>query len=270
MNIPNRPMSGFEKFNIKTTSASSINEFVSYRSKFVLRKIFNYNFASNPAMERGNVSELGAQMILESTATEEEAIDFALQKFDEKCTPDMKDYQSERLTIPHLIKGAVHEIKNHIGDLYSYQAKVEGVLHEYKFTGYTDFVLENKSTGEKIIVDLKTTKRTPSSLSPAHARQISLYSHALQCDAKLLYLVPHRKTDRKTKEVTYTTEGIWWELEDKQKHLDDCHEILKAMDMLLYNCNDRHEVAKMCYPDVSEWYWNTPDIIKARKKVWGV
>ena len=109
-------------------------------------------------MERGNVSELGAQMILESTATEEEAIDFALQKFDEKCTPDMKDYQSERLTIPHLIKGAVHEIKNHIGDLYSYQAKVEGVLHEYKFTGYTDFVLENKSTGEKIIVDLKTTR----------------------------------------------------------------------------------------------------------------
>ena len=83
MNIPNRPMSGFEKFNINSTSASSINEFVSYRSKFVLRKIFGYNFLSNPAMERGNVSELGAKLILESTATEEEAIDLALQKFDE-------------------------------------------------------------------------------------------------------------------------------------------------------------------------------------------
>ena len=154
MNIPNRPMSGFEKFNINSTSASSINEFVSYKPKFVLRKIFNYNFASNPAMERGNVSELGAQMILEQIATEEEAINLALQKFDEKCTPDMKDYDSERATIPHLIRGAVHEIKNHIGDLYSYQAKIEGVLHEYKYTGYTDFVLENKSTGEKVIVDL--------------------------------------------------------------------------------------------------------------------
>ena len=75
-------MSGFEKFNIKTASPSSINEFVSYRSKFVLRKIFNYNFASNPSMERGNVSELGTQMILEKTATEEEAINLALQKFD--------------------------------------------------------------------------------------------------------------------------------------------------------------------------------------------
>ena len=69
MNIPNRPMTGFEKFNINSTSASSINEFVSYKPKFVLRKIFNYNFASNPAMERGNVSELGAQMILEQIAT---------------------------------------------------------------------------------------------------------------------------------------------------------------------------------------------------------
>ena len=152
MNIPNRPMSGFEKFNIKTASPSSINEFVSYRSKFVLRKIFNYNFASNPSMERGNVSELGTQMILEQTATEEEAIKLALEKFDEKCTPDMKDYDSERATIPHLIRGAVHEIKNHIGDLYSYQAKIEGVLHEYKYMGYTDFVLENKSTGEKLLL----------------------------------------------------------------------------------------------------------------------
>ena len=42
------------------------------------------------------------------------------------------------------------------------------------------------------------------------------------------------------------------------------------MDMLLYKCNDKHEVAKMCYPDVSDWYWNSPEIIKARKEVWGV
>ena len=40
MNIPNRPMSGFEKFNIKSSSASSINEFVSYKKlKYHLEKL---------------------------------------------------------------------------------------------------------------------------------------------------------------------------------------------------------------------------------------
>ena len=58
--------------------------------------------------------------------------------------------------------------------------------------------------------------------------------------------------------------------EDKQKQINDSNEILKAMDKLLYNWNDKHEVAKMCYTDVCEWYWKTPDIIEARKGVWGV
>ena len=44
--------------------------FRGYVVDFIDVKIFNYNFASSPAMERGNVSELGAQMILESYRTQ--------------------------------------------------------------------------------------------------------------------------------------------------------------------------------------------------------
>jgi hypothetical protein len=92
----------------------------------------------------------------------------------------------------------------------------------------------------------------------------------MNCDAQLLYLIPHKKTDRKTKQVTYTSNAIWVEIEDKQKFLDSAVAILRAMDMLLYNCNDKFEVAKMFYPDVDDWTWNTPTLIEARKKVWGL
>jgi len=270
MIIPNRPMSGFEKFNLPIPSPSSINDFVGYRAKWCLRKIYGYNFPSNCAMERGTCSELGVKPILEGIVTENEGIEIALKKFDEKCNPDMKDYHEERATIPYLIKGAVHELKNKLGELYTYQAKVEGVLHEYKYYGYTDFVMENKSTGKKIIVDLKTTKRKPSKLASSHARQIALYSHALECEAVLLYLIPYRSTDRKTKQVSYRTEGVWYELEDKEKHLESAHQIIKTMDILLYNCNDKSEIAQMCFPNTDDFFWNEPKLIEARKKVWGV
>ena len=270
MIIPNRPAAGLEKYNIPVVSPSSINEFVGYRAKWCLRKIFGYNFPSNCTMERGTGAEKGVSPILEGLVTEDEGIEIALKYFDDKCNPDMKDYHEERATIPYLIRGAVKELKNKFGDLYTYQAKIEGVLHEYKYLGYTDFVFVDNSTGKKIIVDLKTTKKKPSKLASSHARQIALYSNALECDAVLLYIIPYRKTDKKTKQVARRTEGVWYELEDKEKHLKEAHEIMQAMDLLLYNCNDKYEVAKLCHPNTDDFFWDSPEIIAARKKVWGV
>ena len=60
------------------------------------------------------------------------------------------------------------------------------------------------------------------------------------------------------------------ELEDKKKFLDSAIQILKAMDLLFYNCNDKFEVAKMFYPDVDDWSWSSPKVIEARKKIWGM
>ena len=270
MIIPNRPAAGLEKYNIPVVSPSSINDFVSYRSKWCLRKIYGYDFPSNCAMERGTCTEKGVQPVLQDLITIDEGIELALKNFDKKCNPDMKDYHEERATIPYLIRGAVEELKNKLGDLYTYQAKIEGVLREYKFYGYTDFVFVDNSTGKKIIVDLKTTKKMPSKLASSHARQIALYSKALECDAILLYLIPYRKTDKKTKIVSRRTEGIWYELEDREKHLEEAYKIIRTMDTLLYNCNDKNEVADMCYPNVDDWFWDSPELIAARKKVWGV
>ena len=66
-------------------------------------------------MERGTCTEKGVQPILEGIATEDEGIELALKNFDKKCNPDMKNYHTERATIPYLIKGAVKEIQNNLG-----------------------------------------------------------------------------------------------------------------------------------------------------------
>ena len=239
MQRPNRPMSGFEKFQLSNPSPSTINDWISYRPKFVLRKIYGYtDFPTSCPMERGTQS---------------------------------KDYDAERATIPHLIRGAVKEIQNNYGKVLAFQTEVTGKLGEYTYRGFTDFILETEDK-KKIIVDLKTAKRTPFKLNSSHARQISLYANALECDAVLLYLIPHKKTDRKTKLVEYSTEGICWEIkpEDKKKYLDECLEVLRIMDTVLYNCNDKKDVADLCYPNVDDFYWSDSKIIEARKKVWGI
>ena len=273
MQRPNRPMSGLEKFGLDTVSPSTINEWISYRPRFVLRKIYGYkDLPTSCAMERGNQSEYAVKLILQDNVDTDEAIELALKNFDEACTPNMKDYDYERLCIPSIVMGTVKEINWNFGEIVSFQEEIKGKLSEYNYRGFTDFVLKDKQ-GNKCIVDLKTAKRKPSKLSSSHARQISLYSHALDCEAQLLYIVPHKQTDRKTKQVSIkSTEAIWWDItkEDKQKYLDECEEVLRVMDMVLYNCNDKKEVAELCYPNIDDFYWDSPQILKIRKEIWNV
>ena len=270
MIIPNKPMSGLEKFKLIPTSPSTINDFAKNPCKLILRKLFGYEFESNCAIERGNVTEEHLPAFLEGSITVEETVELAVKSFKSKCNLNMKDYDKELATIPCLVRGACNELHNKFGKLLEYQGKVKGNIDGYDCHGFTDFVFKEKNSDKKIIVDLKTTAKTPSKLNTAHARQISIYGKIMNCDAQLLYLIPSRKTDRKTKQVTYTSNAIWVELDDKQKFLDSTIDILKSMDLLLYNCNDKYEVAKMFYPDVDDWSWSSPKLIEARKKVWGL
>jgi hypothetical protein len=270
---PNRPMSGLEKFGLDTVSPSTINDWISYRPKFVIRKIYGYrDLPTSCAIERGNQSEYAVKLILQDKVDTDEAIERALKNFDNVCNPDMKDYDLEKKCIPAIVMGSVKEISSNFGEIISFQQEIKGELGGYTYRGFTDFVLKDDK-GNKCIVDLKTAKRKPYKLSSSHARQISLYSHALDCEAQLLYVVPHKQTDRKTKIVSVkSTEAIWWSIteKDKRSYLEECEEVLRVMDMVLYNCNDKKEVAEICYPNIDDFYWDSPQILKIRKEIWNV
>jgi len=81
---PNRPMSGLEKFGLDTVSPSTINEWISYRPRFVLRKIYGYkDLPTSCAMERGNQSEYAAKLILQDKMGADEAIGIAIKNLRE-------------------------------------------------------------------------------------------------------------------------------------------------------------------------------------------
>tara|TARA_R110000822_G_scaffold162974_1_gene303296 strand:+ start:21 stop:824 length:804 start_codon:yes stop_codon:yes gene_type:complete len=267
MIIPNKPMAGFEKHELSIPSPSSVNEFLTNRPMYVLRKLFGYKFSTEPPMERGTATEKYLPDVLNGKIDIDEAVSLSLKHFDKMCNPEMKKYHEEKAVIPYLVRGAYEELKNY-GKLVSYQEKIQGKINEYDYYGYTDFVFEKD--GKNIIVDLKTTTKKPYKLSSSHARQVSLYSNALQCDACLLYVIPYKVTDRKTKEITYRSEALWYEVEDKEKHINMTYEIIRNMDVFLYNCQDKYEVAKMCFPNSDDWSWNTEEKINARRKVWEV
>ena len=43
---------------------------------------------------------------------------------------------------------------------------------------------------------------------------------------------------------------------------------MKSMDLLLWNCEDKYQVANMCPPDLDDWIWDE-NLIKYRKEIWG-
>ena len=103
MQRPNRPMSGLEKFGLDTVSPSTINDWISYRPKFVIRKIYGYrDLPTSCAIERGNQSEYAVKLILQDKIDTDEAIEIAIKNFDNVCNPDMKDYDLEKNAFPQL------------------------------------------------------------------------------------------------------------------------------------------------------------------------
>ncbi len=81
MIIPNKPMSGLEKFKLNPTSPSTINDYAKNPCKLILRKLFAYQFESSCAITRGNVSEEHIPAYLEGAITVDEAVDFAVKSF---------------------------------------------------------------------------------------------------------------------------------------------------------------------------------------------
>ena len=41
------------------------------------------------------------------------------------------------------------------------------------------------------------------------------------------------------------------------------------MDLLLWNCEDKYQVANMCPPDADDWIWNDEQLVEYRKEIWG-
>ena len=261
MSIPNKPMSGFEKFGIPRVSPSQINNYSCRRSRWVIEKIFGKIVKAGASAYRGTYIEHGVKHFFDrdQLATGDlvaEAVDHGVKEFDKKCK-GMDKYTEERGYIEPCIRKGIEELRKF--NLMNFQLELHLDLNGYQVYGYSDFVFQGDVVSKRFVVDLKTTKRFPYKTNNQHCRQVSIYAKSLECDAKILYLVPKKSG---------IVDVQWLDVKDTEKYLKQSEEILKSMDLLLWNCEDKYQVANMCPPDLDDWIWDDA-LIKYRKEIWG-
>jgi len=262
MSIPNKPMSGFEKFGIEKVSPSQIGNYTSRRPRWVIEKIFGKIVKAGASAHRGTFIEHGVKHFFDRNklATGNaiaEAVDYGVKEFDNKCK-GMDKYKEERDFIEPCIKKGIEELRKF--DLMNFQLELHLNLNGYWVYGYSDFVFQNDTVSERFVVDLKTTKKFPYKVNNQHCRQVSIYSKSLECEGKILYLVPKKSG---------IVDVQWLDIKDKEKYLKQAEDILKSMDLLLWNCDDKYQVANMCPPDADDWIWNDEQLVEYRKEIWG-
>ena len=263
----------FQKFNapdvksILPLSFSQLTDFAFRREVWALRRIFGYNFKSNAASERGKAVESGLNMWLNGI-DKQDAIDKMIDEYHANCKlfsgqnydQDTQIKEEEANLIPLFEKG-VSSFRE-FGfkwNLLDYQKKVELDILGIPIIGYTDFHFEDKQTKEDFYIDLKTTKRKPSSLSMAHAMQQSIYHKGTNSNQRLWYLVA-KKTG---------SEFFDYRVQDYETPFKICEQIVCAMINYLKSVDTLEDVKNTLIPNPDDWHWRDKDVLDARKEVWG-
>lgn len=182
-------MSPFERFGIKYLSPSSINTWRDSPGLWALKYLGKFRDDAGPSAWRGNAVEKGLHSWL-LRKKRELAVDEAFAVFDGEALGEIReDITAERSLIEPMLDMAIKESERFPCGLLGAQTRVELSVPDLSVAiiGYADFLLEDGS-----IVDLKTTKRLPSSAKPDHARQAALYSAARKAPASLMYVTDKR------------------------------------------------------------------------------
>lgn len=181
----------------KNHSASSINEFISNKPLWFAKKFKGFKTKPGLPLIRGSAVEEGMNfyVLKKRETTMEECIKAALKTYDEKLAGIDDDIDFRQSIGPMVIKGC-EEISKIIDREKSFpklQQKINIWLDgcKYPLIGYLDYQFPT------LIVDNKTTGRTPSELSVNYIIQGSIYRHATNCPVEFLFEVATKEVKTK-------------------------------------------------------------------------
>lgn len=245
----------FQRFGISHLSPSTANLFAKAPASFVLTKIFGFRGQVGATAFRGTAVESGVAHGLMTGASVPECIDVARKEFARLSafsTDPKKEIEQDN--IPDMVKIGLDELRPY-GKPTSAQGavrvQVDGL--SVPIIGYYDFMWADHG----IIVDLKTSSRLSSKVEAAHARQVSLYSHAMKNDdARICYVTPK-------KSAVYKVENL-------ESHFGALVKISMAMQSFLSKAQTKEEVASMIAPDIDSFYYNDPLQRQRAFEIWGI
>ena len=188
-------MNGFEKHGIKHLSASSINLWTNAPDVWVAQYLFNKRSPLSAAAMRGICTEDAVVAVLTGDSEVAEAVKAAHDKFDKTFMVGNEKTTKERNMIEPCMALAIDQLKEYGKPEFPEQGQQKVSItaktddYEIPVIGYLDFVYPEHG----VIVDLKTTGRMPSTMSPEHQLQRAIYQKARGNQAvKFLYVTPKK------------------------------------------------------------------------------
>ena len=246
-------MNGFEKHEIKHLSASSINLWINAPDVWVAGYLFKKRTPMGPAPWRGICVEDAVVSVLTGEQIDD-SIKASLDKFDKMHKIADESTTKERDMIEPMVRLSVDELVQYgkpefVDDGKQEKIEISCGLNDdtiIPIIGYLDLVFPDHG----LVIDLKTTNRMPSTMSPEHQLQRAIYSHAMGNSAvKFLYVTP-----KKTKLL---------EDGDVSECLAGAKVQIQRLEQFLAHCPDKETAAAIVPHNPNSFYWRNGQSIRA-------
>jgi hypothetical protein len=248
----------FAKHGIEHLSASSINLFVAQPSLWAASYLLKKRTPVGPAAHRGSAIEHGVEAgLFDVEMPAAAAADLALQRYHglTRFSSDPR-VEKEREAIADTVKVVLAELRQYgVPEKCDSerQHRIEVTLSDDlpHFLGFLDF----KWPEHNVIVDLKTTARVPSEISPPHCRQGAIYwKHSGNADVRFGY--------------ASTKKMMVYRLENGAAHVADVIKIGNAIGRFLSLSDDGEKLTRALYPDETSFYWGDASAAAIAKEIW--
>lgn len=184
------PANGFAKHGIDHLSASSVNLWVNAPDVWVAKYLHGFKGRFGPAPVRGQCVEDGVVLALQGKSVAD-AVAAAHARFDKTFPRQDDEAVKERELIAPMMETALAELRGY-GEPEFQDGQQEKVSINADFgdwsipvIGFLDLVFPSHG----LVIDLKTTTRIPSQMTPEHQMQRAIYARAKgNCAVKFLYV----------------------------------------------------------------------------------
>ncbi len=246
-------INGFARHGIKHLSASSINLWMDAPDLWVAKYLHGHRQSFGPAPRRGQCVEDAVMHVLNGGKMDE-GVGKALAKFDDTFfIPDDASVKQRALIEP-MTMHAVAELEkfgippDHMDDGQE-KISINARLADGSVIPVIGF-LDMAFSDHGVIVDLKTTTRIPTRMSPAHQRQRAIYASAKGNYAvKFLYVSETKSVWREDGDVAETMAGLKAAILRMERFLS-AHDADSALACVPHN------------PDHFFWRDDTPDRVR--------
>lgn len=187
--------SGFDRHGITHLSPSSLNLWINAPALWVAEKIFGRRGAQSAAMARGVAVEDAVVAVVAKGQTAEAAINAATRRFDGRFFMADERTTKERDVIAPMVEQALKVVAPLGAPEFPEegQNKVELICNcgsfKIPFIGYLDLFYPQHGR----VIDIKSTLRMPSRMTPGHQLQRAIYARAMgNSSVEFLYVSPSK------------------------------------------------------------------------------